>query len=59
MAVLVENGGHGASVAAPIARDVIRAAFGLGEGRRAPAEKALRPALPLPTRAPQLPVGTL
>ena len=59
VAVLVENGGHGASVAGPIARDVIRAAFGLGEGRPAPVEKALRPAVPLPARPPRLPVGTL
>ncbi|MBI4376198.1 MAG: penicillin-binding protein 2 [Elusimicrobia bacterium] len=31
LAVIVENGGHGSSVAAPIAREVIKAYFGLSE----------------------------
>ena len=59
MAVLVENGGHGASVAAPIARDVIRAAFGLGDGRRDGPEPSPQPASPLPVHPSQEPETTL
>jgi penicillin-binding protein 2 len=63
MAVLVENGGHGAAAAAPVAKKMILAAFGLpdpDEVRAAAAadraaRRALRPASALPR--PPLPGG--
>lgn len=45
VAVLVENGGHGSSAAAPIARDVIMAAYGLSK-------RTLSAAPPAPSRPP-------
>ncbi|MEK7859546.1 MAG: penicillin-binding protein 2 [Elusimicrobiota bacterium] len=51
VAVLVENGGHGSSAAAPIARAVMMAAYGLSDHKAAPAT-----ALPLlPSRPALLP----
>ncbi|MDD5655786.1 MAG: penicillin-binding protein 2 [Elusimicrobia bacterium] len=43
VAVLVENGGHGASAAAPIARSVIMAAYGIPEKKPESAHAAVRP----------------
>lgn len=42
VAVIVENGGHGSSVAAPIARDIYLAAFGLDEKNKASARGGAR-----------------
>jgi len=63
VAVLVENGGHGASVAAPIARSVIMAAYHLEDknGRVVPSTSTLSFPLPgTPNRVGGgLPVGNL
>jgi penicillin-binding protein 2 len=53
VAVLAQNAGHGATAAAPIAKKVFLAAFGLQDGQPAPAplkdaKPALGPALPGP-----------
>lgn len=48
IAVLVENGGHGGSTAAPVARKMILAHFGMTE----PGAKAAAPAAPVPAPVP-------
>lgn len=63
VAVLVENGGHGSSAAAPIARDVFLAAFGLPQKAAGVSRSSGTLAVPLPGRllrpGRDLPVRTL
>ena len=56
IAVLVENGGHGSSAAAPVARKMILAHFGMEDPALAPRKKPLGAPAPAPLPAPNVPV---